>query len=51
MLQPGQSLEMELKVDSSILGGLVVAIDDKRIDMSVATRVKRMHNAIKTAFS
>eukprot|EP00192_Tetraselmis_astigmatica_P019196 CAMPEP_0117663056 /NCGR_PEP_ID=MMETSP0804-20121206/8381_1 /TAXON_ID=1074897 /ORGANISM="Tetraselmis astigmatica, Strain CCMP880" /LENGTH=226 /DNA_ID=CAMNT_0005469993 /DNA_START=128 /DNA_END=808 /DNA_ORIENTATION=+ len=51
MLKPGQSLDMELKVDPTILGGLVVAIDDKRVDMSVATRVKRMRDAIKTAFS
>ena len=51
MLEPGQSLEVELNVDPSILGGLVVAIGDKRVDMSVATRVKRMHSAIKTAFS
>jgi len=51
MLKEGQRIELELKVDPEILGGLIVGIDDKRIDLSVVTRVKRMSHAIRTAFS
>lgn len=34
------------KVDSSLLGGLVVHIDDKTIDLSVATKVNQINKAL-----
>eukprot|EP00873_Tetraselmis_striata_P022092 jgi/Tetstr1/442356/TSEL_003188.t1 len=51
ILKPGQTLELDLTVDPNILGGLIITMDDKRIDLSVATRVKKMTDSIRTAFS
>lgn len=40
-LQEGQSLQMTTKVDPSILGGLVVVIGDRYVDLSLATKIQR----------
>uniref|UniRef100_A0A646QIR3 Oligomycin sensitivity conferral protein n=1 Tax=Hemiscolopendra marginata TaxID=943146 RepID=A0A646QIR3_9MYRI len=39
-LKSGENLKLELKVDPSIIGGLVVSIGDKHVDMSLATKIK-----------
>mmetsp|Transcript_41143 Transcript_41143/g.73988 ORF Transcript_41143/g.73988 Transcript_41143/m.73988 type:complete len:230 (-) Transcript_41143:153-842(-) len=51
ILKPGQKLELDMNVDPKILGGLIITMDDKRIDLSVSTRVKRMTDSIRTAFA
>ena len=38
---------MLVKVDPSLLGGMVVEIGDKYIDMSTATKIKKMTEALK----
>eukprot|EP00047_Mylnosiga_fluctuans_P001647 m.221271 g.221271 ORF g.221271 m.221271 type:complete len:207 (+) comp10552_c0_seq1:121-741(+) len=37
----GENLKISTKVDPTILGGLVVDVGDKHIDMSIATTVKK----------
>ncbi|XP_064629443.1 ATP synthase subunit O, mitochondrial-like [Lineus longissimus] len=48
-LSKGQSLQMETKVDASIIGGMVVSIGDKYIDMSMQSKIKTYTNLIKEA--
>lgn len=48
-LKPGQSIQITTKVDPSILGGMVVSIGDKYVDMSVASKIKKYTEAISTA--
>lgn len=40
-LQPNETLHLTAKVDSSLIGGMVVSIADKYVDMSVASKVKK----------
>lgn len=37
----GQALNIELKVDPSIMGGMVVYIGDRFVDMSTATKIRK----------
>ncbi|XP_022081648.1 ATP synthase subunit O, mitochondrial-like [Acanthaster planci] len=48
-IKKGETLQMNLQVDPSVLGGMVVEIGDKYVDMSTATQVKTMTNLIKEA--
>lgn len=48
-LKAGQSLKVEQKVDRSIIGGLVVDIQDKHIDLSIDTRIKQMEKLLAEA--
>ncbi|XP_062510889.1 ATP synthase subunit O, mitochondrial-like [Corticium candelabrum] len=48
-LQKGQALKLETKIDSSLLGGLVVEIGDKRIDMTVKAKVKKIRDLLMEA--
>ncbi|XP_074098127.1 ATP synthase subunit O, mitochondrial [Cotesia typhae] len=48
-LTKGQTLLLTTKVDSSIIGGMVVSIGDKYIDMSIASKVKKYSDIISTA--
>ncbi|CAL7936993.1 unnamed protein product [Xylocopa violacea] len=45
-LKKNQSLLLTTKVDPSIIGGMLVSIGDKYIDMSVATKVKKYSDII-----
>jgi len=36
----GQNVKLEKKVDSAIIGGMVVAIGDRYVDMSTASKIK-----------
>ncbi|XP_064551732.1 ATP synthase subunit O, mitochondrial [Drosophila montana] len=48
-LKPNQTLKITSRVDPSIIGGLIVSIGDKYVDMSIATKVKLYTDVIKTA--
>lgn len=45
----GQSMKITSRVDPSIMGGLIVAIGDKYVDMSTASKIKRYTEVIKAA--
>ncbi|CAD6227799.1 GSCOCG00006258001-RA-CDS [Cotesia congregata] len=48
-LTKGQTLLLTTKVDPSIIGGMVVSIGDKYVDMSIASKVKKYSDIISTA--
>jgi len=48
-LKQGEKLQLETKVDPSLIGGMVVNIGDKYVDMSTATKIKAYTNVIKQA--
>lgn len=48
-LKQGETILLTTKLDPTILGGMVVSIGDKYVDMSVATKVKKYSEIIKTA--
>ena len=48
-LKPGQTLKVEQKVDRSIIGGIVVDIQDKHIDLSIDTKIKQMEKLLAEA--
>lgn len=45
----GETIKIELKVDPSIIGGLIVSIGDKYVDMSVASKIKKYSEIIQNA--
>lgn len=42
-----QSLQVSEKIDSKILGGLIVSIDDKSVDLSAATQIRKIESALR----
>uniref|UniRef100_A0A915C5L5 ATP synthase peripheral stalk subunit OSCP, mitochondrial n=2 Tax=Parascaris univalens TaxID=6257 RepID=A0A915C5L5_PARUN len=47
--KPGQKLNVSILVDPAILGGLIVNINDRYVDMSIASRIKKYEQALLTA--
>ncbi|XP_063242593.1 ATP synthase subunit O, mitochondrial [Bacillus rossius redtenbacheri] len=47
-MKQGQTLLLSAKVDPAILGGMVVSIGDKYIDMSIASKIKKYTELITT---
>ncbi|ENN82040.1 ATP synthase subunit O, mitochondrial-like [Dendroctonus ponderosae] len=45
-LKSGQSILLTTKVDPSIIGGLLVSIGDRYVDMSVASKIKKYSEII-----
>mmetsp|Transcript_53790 Transcript_53790/g.170863 ORF Transcript_53790/g.170863 Transcript_53790/m.170863 type:complete len:229 (-) Transcript_53790:69-755(-) len=45
-LEKGQTIKLTTKVDPSIIGGLVVDVGDKNIDLSVNTKIRKMENIL-----
>ena len=45
-LQQGQTLKLVVKVEPAIIGGLQVQIGDKFLDLSVASSINKVHNAL-----
>ncbi|PAA54293.1 hypothetical protein BOX15_Mlig033465g3, partial [Macrostomum lignano] len=43
----GQKLQVSFRVDPSIVGGMTVAIGDKFVDMSTASKIRLYHNLLK----
>ncbi|XP_020814195.1 ATP synthase subunit O, mitochondrial [Drosophila serrata] len=48
-LKANQSLKITSRVDPSIIGGLIVSIGDKYVDMSIASKVKLYTDVIQSA--
>ncbi|XP_034037816.1 ATP synthase subunit O, mitochondrial [Thalassophryne amazonica] len=48
-LQKGETIKLETKVDPLILGGMVVSIGDKYVDMSTKTKIQKLTKLIKEA--
>ncbi|XP_012254587.2 ATP synthase subunit O, mitochondrial [Athalia rosae] len=48
-LKKGETILLTTKTDPSIIGGMVVSIGDKYVDLSVASKVKKYSEIIKTA--
>jgi F-type H+-transporting ATPase subunit O len=48
-LKPNEVIKLTAKVDPSIIGGMIVSIADKYVDMSVATKVKKYTDIISLA--
>ncbi|KAK9502283.1 hypothetical protein O3M35_011081 [Rhynocoris fuscipes] len=45
----GENIILQLKVDPSIIGGMIVSIGDKYVDMSVASKIKKYTQIIEEA--
>ena len=48
-LKSGEKSQISYKVDPSLIGGLVVSIGDKYVDMSMASKLKKYEGIIKSA--
>lgn len=48
-LKGNEVLQLTAKVDPSLMGGMVVSIGDKYVDMSVASKVKKYTELISAA--
>ncbi|XP_032669657.1 ATP synthase subunit O, mitochondrial [Odontomachus brunneus] len=46
-LKKGQTILLTTKVDPSIIGGMLVSIGDKYVDMSVASKIKKYSDLIQ----
>ncbi|XP_010772138.1 ATP synthase peripheral stalk subunit OSCP, mitochondrial [Notothenia coriiceps] len=46
-LQKHESIKLETKLDSTILGGMIVSIGDKYVDMSTKTKIQKLTKLIK----
>lgn len=45
-LKPNQSIQLTAKVDPKLIGGMIVSIGDKFVDMSVASKIKKYTDII-----
>ncbi|XP_037775209.1 ATP synthase subunit O, mitochondrial-like [Penaeus monodon] len=48
-LKKGESLQLTMKVDPSIIGGMIVSIGDKYADMSMASKIKKFTSLLEQA--
>lgn len=48
-LKSNEKLQLTAKVDPSIIGGLIVSVGDKYVDMSIASKVKMYKDLISTS--
>lgn len=46
-LKKGQTILLTTKIDPTIIGGMVVSIGDKYVDMSVASKIKKYTDLIQ----
>ncbi|XP_018583993.1 ATP synthase peripheral stalk subunit OSCP, mitochondrial [Scleropages formosus] len=46
-LQKGETLKLETKSDPSILGGMIVSIGDKYVDMSTKTKIQKLSKIMR----
>eukprot|EP00003_Mantamonas_plastica_P026668 TRINITY_DN5531_c0_g1_i4.p4 TRINITY_DN5531_c0_g1~~TRINITY_DN5531_c0_g1_i4.p4 ORF type:complete len:123 (+),score=49.70 TRINITY_DN5531_c0_g1_i4:497-865(+) len=45
-VEKGKKLELKAKVDPTVLGGMLVDIGDQQIDLTIASRIKKMERAL-----
>ncbi|XP_036602733.1 ATP synthase subunit O, mitochondrial [Trichosurus vulpecula] len=48
-LRKGQVLKLEVKTDPSIMGGMIVRIGEKYVDMSARTKIQKLSRIMKEA--
>ncbi|XP_047210025.1 ATP synthase subunit O, mitochondrial [Girardinichthys multiradiatus] len=46
-LQKGETIKLETKSDPSVLGGMIVSIGDKYVDMSTKTKIQKLTQLIR----
>lgn len=46
-VKEGKNIQLTEKVDSSIMGGMIVGIEDKHIDMSIARKIQMYTDILK----
>lgn len=46
LIKPNETVLLTAKVDPSLIGGMIVSIADKYVDMSVASKIKKMSDVI-----
>ncbi|CAI2731608.1 unnamed protein product [Schistosoma spindalis] len=46
-LKPGEKLQLTLKVDPSIIGGMIVSIGDRFVDMSIARKIRSLREIME----
>ncbi|KAM9376451.1 ATP synthase peripheral stalk subunit OSCP, mitochondrial [Pholidichthys leucotaenia] len=46
-LQKGESIKLETKSDPTVLGGMIVSIGDKYVDMSTKTKIQKLTKIIR----
>eukprot|EP00057_Strongylocentrotus_purpuratus_P033653 XP_792250.2 PREDICTED: ATP synthase subunit O, mitochondrial [Strongylocentrotus purpuratus] len=46
-IKKGESLQLNLTVDPTLIGGMIVEVGDKYVDMSTASKVRNLTNLIK----
>lgn len=49
LLKPGQKLTLEEVVDPSIIGGVILSLGDRYVDMSILARVKKLQQIVRDA--
>ncbi|XP_043485119.1 ATP synthase subunit O, mitochondrial [Leptopilina heterotoma] len=48
-LSKGQTILLNTKVDPALIGGMVVSIDDRYVDMSVSSKIKKYSDLLTSA--
>lgn len=48
-LKPGQTLNLDQKVDRSIVGGVIIDIGENHIDLSIESKIKQMEKVLAEA--
>ncbi|KAJ8675432.1 hypothetical protein QAD02_011218 [Eretmocerus hayati] len=49
LVKQGQNIQLTAKVDPTIIGGMIVSIGDKYVDMSVSSKIKKYTDLINAA--
>lgn len=49
LLKPGQKLALAEVVDPSIIGGVILSLGDKYVDMSILARVRKLQQIVRDA--
>ena len=45
-LQKGETIKLEARVDPDILGGLTLQVGDRFMDLSISSKINKMHNML-----
>lgn len=48
-VKPNETIHLTTKVDPSIIGGMIVSVGDRYVDMSVATKIKKYTELISAS--